>query len=137
MDPTLADIVRKRIWFRDEIARMKKLHAEELAPAYKACETLDSKMLDYFSREGCKNLATDSGTAYRKISYSVKMIDREAFRDWVINERNWIFADIKPNKKDASEFLERFKEPMPGTYVDGHYTVGYRKIGEEEQSELE
>lgn len=137
MDLTLADIIKKRIELRDEIARIKKLQDEELKPAYRACEALDGMMLDYFSREGCKRLATDSGTAYKKISYKVKMLDREEFRSWVIDEERWHAADIKPNKTYAVEYLDGNKKPPPGINVDGRFTVGYRKSGEPEDDSEE
>lgn len=131
--PTLADIIKKRIELRDEIARIKKVQAEELRPAYDACETLDQMMLDYFSREGCKRLATDSGTAHKKTTYNIRMTNRTVFLSWAHENLNDV--EIRPNKPKAVDFLNKHKKPPPGVEVDGRFTVGYRRSGEPDEGE--
>jgi len=132
----IADVIAKRIEIRDEIKRMKEVHANELRPAYEAADQIDQYILDLFRREGVKNFSIDGvGLAYRYISHTVKMSDRAIFRDWVIADELWDEADIKPNKKRAVEFLDKHKRPMPGVVVDGRFTVGYRRAGEPGESE--
>lgn len=79
--PTVDEVVSKYVEIRDRKAELAKRHAEELSPYNEAQENIEKWLLNKMNEDGVNSYKTDSGTPYKNVATSVKLVDPDAFKD--------------------------------------------------------
>lgn len=126
-------LIARYIQLRDFVDKRSKEHAEELAPynaALKVIENAGSAMLiEHGGEDGKANIATPSGTMYRKRYTSIKMADRPAFftfitGDWAARQS---FLTSAVTKTEVEDFIEREKAIPPGLDISRGYNTLFNR----------
>lgn len=92
-----------------------------------AMEKLEAEMLDHLNQTGANSLACDDGTVYKNTQMSATVENREAFKDYCVQNDLWEAMDIRANKTFVREFMEKTGTPLPGVKVTTIATVGVRR----------
>ena len=116
-------------------------------------ETIEAWFLDQMNKMGVDNLKTPSGTPYKHVTTSVKMLDSESFKQFVfqpvvalltglIQQTGshvpdvaglltsgilWDMIDFRVGRKGVLEHIEREGTVPPGVIVDQFTSVKIRK----------
>ena len=119
---------------RTKIDEDTKAFAEVMAPLKAKLEMIDGVMLKVLEASGTKSMATESGTAFKKKSESIKVEDKAAFTQFVIDKMATDGADAfgymtcAASKTVILEFMEDHDGALPpGIKYDSFITVQVRK----------
>lgn len=92
-----------------------------------AMDKLEAELLDHLNQTGANSLACDDGTVYRNTQMSATVENREAFKEYCVENDLWEAMDIRANKTFVREFMEKNGTPLPGVKVSSIATVGVRR----------
>lgn len=81
--PTVEEVVSQYVSLRDRKAEIAKRQEEELAPLSDAMGHIESWLMSEMNKVGCDSFKTSAGTAFKKNSNSVRMLDAEVFKEHV------------------------------------------------------
>lgn len=127
------DLIAQYIKLRDYVAKRSAEHAEELAPYAAAMTSIENAcaamLLEQGGEEGKANIATPSGTVFRKRWTSIKVVSRPdwfAFvtADWADRQR---FLTAAVAKTEVEEWIEVNKAKPPGLDIDRGYNIQFNK----------
>lgn len=117
----------KYVQLRDLIKAKEDAFKKEIAPAKEMLERLNAMLLNHLNMLGIDSAASGAGTVYRKSVVSVTMPDAGAFRDYVIANKAFDLADIRPAKAAVEGFVGEHKMLPPGVNYSVSYDVGVRR----------
>src|SRR6202162_2206499 len=113
-DLTAAQLVERRMKLKAHVESQKEQFDNYLKPYLEGIETCDNALLEKMNAEGTDSFKTDFGTAYKSTLMNVKIVSRERYLDYVLE--NW---DVIGNEmlqagaqKDA---VKQFIENSNGT----------------------
>lgn len=107
---------------RDEAkAKFKK----DQRPLLDVMEKVQNVLMDRMNKAELSNISTGTGTAYITERSSARVVDKEAFLNFV-REDHWDFLDMKANAPTSVEFAKEHGEPPPGVNIVRDTTVNVR-----------
>jgi len=120
MDVNLDDLTEKYVRLRDKKAEVEKRHKDELARFNKVLADLESIFLEHLNSTNLQSLATAHATVYKGVHTSVKLADKDAFREEVsrrVKEQDdWSLIDLRPSKSLVSDMFDA-GEAVPGVNI--------------------
>lgn len=119
--------VSQFVRLRDKIKAIKEQHKEELAPYVDALDKLETMLLSHLDTVGADKVSSSSGTVYRTTKHSASIADMTAFWGFVTSTSAFDLVDKKANVTAVREYMEEFKQPVPGVNVSSVHTVGVRR----------
>jgi hypothetical protein len=120
--------VSQYVKLRDKIKAIKEKHKEELSPFEDMLETLEGVLLSHLDQVGGDSVRSESGTVYRSTKHSASIADMNAFWGWVQHTPGgYDMVDKRANVTAIREYMEEFKQPVPGVNVTSMHTVGVRR----------
>jgi hypothetical protein len=126
MGITIDKVIGKYIELRDELKVIGERHAAELKPVQEQMDKLESWLLASLIQSGVDSFKTSVGTAYKSVTMSTKMDDREAFLA-VATEHPYL-TDIRVSKSGVQEYMENNGGAVPaGVKIDNHTKVNIRR----------
>lgn len=154
--PTVDEVTAKYVELRDRKTEMAKRHAEEMLPYNVAQENIEKWLLNKMNEDGVNSYKTDSGTPYKNVATSVKLVDPEAFKaaifapaaetisrslnhtfgididveqiqNIILAGAAWDMVDFRAGKKGIQTRLEETKTLPPGVTIDSFTTVNIRR----------
>lgn len=115
-----SELTRKYIALRDRRAEVADRHKQELAKYDKVLGELENIFLEQLNDSGQQSFATDSATVYKGVHTSVKVADKEAFREElsrrVKEDDDWSLLDMRPSKSLVSAMYDAGEE-VPGVNI--------------------
>lgn len=81
--PNIEQVTAKYIELRDRKSEIAKRHSEEMRPLNEAMENIESWLMDQMNTLGVDSFKTSSGTPYKAVSNSVKMVDGGVFKNYI------------------------------------------------------
>jgi hypothetical protein len=99
---------------RDKKAEIEARHKEELAPLRKMMDDIEAKMLQAMQESNATSFKTTAGTAYKTSRTSATVADRSTFKEWIVCEDAWEFADLRANKTAVAAYRDETGELPPG-----------------------
>ena len=110
------ELVQEALAIDDYVkGEMKKL-AEFLAPYKKRGEEIDQILMARMIEQGMPAIKTDHGTAYKSIIVTPKVVDREAYLDFIEAHYDTIGRGMlqvgAPKKEAFDEFVENRKKAI-------------------------
>ena len=129
-DITDKDLIEKYVSMRDFIA-VKKKAFEEITKPYKAgMDTIETALLARLVERGADNTKTDAGTAYKVAHVNVKVVDREKFVEFIMQEWETIGNEMllaAPQKDAVRQYVDSNGRSPPGIEVSYFTDVNVRK----------
>ena len=107
------EIIKKRIEIRDYLERKAKEREAEDLPYQEAVTALEGMISLVMQQQGVESIKTEFGTAYKSQVMAVKMADRDAFLDFVINTNSQQFLTSAVAKEAVKEYMEEHNSALP------------------------
>lgn len=120
-------LVDKYIRLRDKKAEVAKVQKTELAKFDQAMMQIERIFLTHMQATGANSVATDHGTAYKKVQTSVTVADRDAFLGFIKEGDNWVFTDLRANAPAVKAYLEANDALPPGVNLTSRLTVNVQR----------
>lgn len=108
-----AEIIKKRIEIRDYLERKAKEREAEDLPYQEAVTALEGMISLLMQQQGVESIKTEFGTAYKSQVMAVKMADRDAFLDFVINTQSPQFLTSAVAKEAVKEYMDEHNSALP------------------------
>lgn len=130
MDQTVkpAELVEEYIALRDERKMAEDRFGELVKERYgDRMAEIEVTLIDTLNALGIESISGKSGTAYKKITTSVRIADQREFRRHVIGTEQWDLCDWRANKTLVNDMVERGEPIPPGIDRSAFYTIGIRR----------
>ena len=112
------ELITKRLLVRRRIEEIKERHKVELAPLAQAEGLLDGALLSVLDEQGLTQIKGQDGTAFTKISMSVKTSDREALFEYVREHDAFDMLTAAVSKDAVREYIDaNGGNPPPGVDI--------------------
>lgn len=108
-------LVQGYVSLRDRKAEIEAKHKAELAPIRGLMQKIEARMLSYMHETKTTSLAVKGvGTAYQTTRVSATVADRDAFKNYCLDNDAWELADIRAGKAAIRAMVEETGELPPG-----------------------
>ncbi len=111
--PSDADLVAKYVAYRDYVAKEQEALEERLKPYNAAMTLLSGTMQARLKERGDESVRTESGTAYLSTTASFKVVDREAFMDFVREADAFEMLTASVAKDAVKAYMEEHQDQVP------------------------
>lgn len=122
-----AQLIEQYLKIRQLKAEMAERHKAELAPLDGAMDTIEGVMSARLIERGANNSKTDAGTAYRSRVVKYKVVDQNAFREYLLATGNWDQANLSTLKEGMDTYVETNGTLPPGTDATAIESTNFRK----------
>lgn len=103
------------IKLRDKKEELAKKHKDELAPITEKMKTVEAWLKREFQRMGTTSAkGTAGGTAFIQTNDSCRVVDGEAFMNYVKENEAFELMDVRASKTVVRDFMENTGEIPPG-----------------------
>lgn len=123
---TLDDLVATYVKARLKKAKLKSEYDEKVKPVDAVMDRIEAELLNTFNTMGVDSIKTPSGTAYVTTKSSATVADREAFRQYLLQNDAWELADLRAAKLAIEQFKESNQELPPGINYSATKAVNFR-----------
>jgi hypothetical protein len=120
-------LIASYINIRDQKKGLEEKHDKELAPLKQAMATIMDAMLARLNERGADNSKTPSGTAYKSIQTSAKVINRDEFLNYVLDNSRFNLLTNHCSKEEVEIVTQLTGEPPPGVEVSRITVVNFRR----------
>ncbi|TVR98842.1 MAG: hypothetical protein EA406_05515 [Rhodospirillales bacterium] len=96
-------IVQHYLTLRTQVKEIEARHKLELSPIKEDMALVESALMKHLQDQGAKSLKTAHGTPYISEVESIKIVDRNAVIDTVIQNDCWDVLNISVAKKNLRE----------------------------------
>lgn len=96
-------IVARYIQLRDDLKAREAAFKEELAPLKQDMELIENALMKHLQDQGATSLKTSHGTPYISEVESIKIVDRDAVIDTIVEQGTWDVLNISVAKKNYRE----------------------------------
>lgn len=128
---TPADLIAERNKIKAHLEAESKRFAEYCAPANARVQEIDNKLLEMLLEQKCDSFKTEHGTAYKSTIITPKVIDKEKFLDFVLEDwdnRGAMLQINAPQKDALTEFMDANNGHLPPFVETSSFTrVNVRK----------
>lgn len=111
---TDAELIAQYIKLRDFVQAQEKVLEETLKPYKVGMETIANAMLARLNEQDTQSVKTTSGTAYISTVVSAKVIDRDAFINYVMLHKAYGLLTSNVAKDAVKDFIEENGANPPG-----------------------
>ena len=112
---------------REMMEADKEEFSKQQAPKTELKEALETEAKRRLSDRGSDSFKTPHGTCFQQMDTSVTVKDKAAFFDWLNDNDNWDYADIRAGKKAIQEYAEEKNGDLPpGINMSQRVVVRFR-----------
>lgn len=120
-------LIEGYVRLRNRKTELEAKHKEELRPIRDMMDKIEAKLLAEMLDTGLTQFKGPGGTAYQTTKTTATVADREAFRQFVLDEDAWDMADIRAAKSAIKAHKEEFGELPPGINWREELGVNFRQ----------
>lgn len=150
-------VIGKYVELRDEVKTLSERHAAELQPYTEQMDKIEAWLLANLNQDGVDSYKTATGTAYKTVTMSTRLEDRDAFmtgvllkvaqavrselpigdKEWapeavqllieIMKQADWSLAEIRVSKTGVKEFMETAGAVPPGVAIEHFTKVNVRR----------
>lgn len=128
MTETAEQLISEHHRIDDFVKAEGKRFAEFMKPHRDQLEEIENKLLAILNAQGSESIKADSGTAYISNIMSPKIIDRDAYIDWVLDKWDEIGNEMLQVSAPQKDALKQFMEENNKTLPPGVQVEFYRKL---------
>jgi hypothetical protein len=125
MDPD--QMIEKYVKLRDKVKLIKEQQAAQLAPYNEIMERLEGWLLETLNQAGLSSMRSPSGTAYKSLRTTTKVVDREAWLNFVRENEAWDLIESRASKNAAEAIIEETQRPIPGVETSSEVVCNVRR----------
>ncbi len=125
--PNIEDVVKGYVSLRDQKAKIKKQHVEELAPFNEKMMKIEGWLLRDLQTRKVQSQKTAEGTAFLQKSTKATVRDRDAFLKHVKDNDAWDLIENRAAKSVVEDHLENTGEIVPGVHYERATVVRVRR----------
>lgn len=126
--PKPSELVAEYISLRDLKKQADERYAEWSKLHYdNRMVEIETTLLQTLDELGSQSIASEHGTAFKKLSTSVTVADAREFRRHIIGGENWDLADWRPNKTAVQEIVDGGGELPPGLNYSTRFVINVRR----------
>lgn len=130
-EPTDLALIERYNALKGHVATQKEAFDNYLKPYMEGMESIENELLKRLNDRGADNTKTDAGTAYKSTLLNVKIVSREKFLDYVLENWDVIGNDMlmaNAQKDAVKQFLENSNGvPPPGLECSWFTRINIRK----------
>lgn len=120
-------MIEKYVALRDKVKLIKEAQAEQLRPYTEVMDRLEGWLLETLNQAGLSSMRSPHGTAFKSLRTTTKVVDREAWLDFVRTNEAWDLIESRAAKNAAEAIIEETQRPIPGVEVSSEMTVNVRR----------
>ena len=124
---TVKDVIKGYVKLRDRKNELKKQHTEELVPINEKMELVEGWLMRDLLTRGVESERTTEGTAYLQKNSKATVKDRDAFLEFVIEQKMWDLLENRVAKSVVVDHLENTGEVVPGVNFETTQVVRIRR----------
>jgi hypothetical protein len=124
--PTIGEMIERHQELKRHVERETEAFSTAIKPYSDAMGIIEQCILAELDKQGLKNFKSEHGTAYKSVTMSAKVDDRETYLQFV-QRGHWDFLDARVLKGPVEEWIEKTKEPPPGVAVGYNAKCNIRK----------
>ena len=125
--PNIEDVVKGYVSLRDQKAKIKKRHVEELVPFNEKMLKIEGWLLRDLQTRKVQSQKTAEGTAFLQKSSKATVRDRDAFLKHVKDNDAWDLIENRASKSVVEDHLENTGEIVPGVHYERTTVVRVRR----------
>lgn len=125
--PTASDLIKKYIELRDATERITDRYNKEVQPYKEGLELIENLLTEEINRLDGQAIKTQHGTAYRSTVTSFRVIDRETWLNWVINENKRDMLTTNVAKDAVKDYIEATSTTPPGLSTTSIFKTNVRR----------
>lgn len=115
------------IRLRDKKSEIKDRHTKELAPLDEKMQKIEAALQKRFNKLGEESARTTAGTAFVSRQLAGKVVDRDAFLEFVKENDAYDFLENKVNTTAVQQYIDEHEEPPPGIDVNIRRRINVRR----------
>lgn len=123
----LSEAIGLYVELRDKKAALKKQYTDSVEAIDEKLKKLEAMFLKAFEKSGQSSAKADTGTAFIKERTSDKVVDREAYIQFLKATDNFAMIESRVNKSALDEFIEETGELPPGVTRAVERTINVRR----------
>lgn len=124
--PTMGELIDKHQEIASYMAAQAAAFAKTMAPFQAAVDLLNGEIKSRLLDGGIQNSKSTNGwTAYISRTLSVKVVDREKYLDFIVND-NWQYLDARVLKAPVEDWIE---ENQTKRIKDGLAPLSVEELG--------
>src|SRR5712671_7537103 len=108
-EPTDVQLVEQHQKLKAHVTAQKEAFDNYLKPYLEGIETIENTMLELMNKRGSDNMKTDFGTAYKSTLMNVKIVGRDRFLDYLLDNWDTIGNEmllVSAQKDAVKQFIE-------------------------------
>lgn len=123
---TIGEMIAQHQSLKAHVEKETEAFSQAIKPYGDAMQVIEQCILGELDKQGLKNFKSNHGTAYKSVTMSAKVDNRDAFLQFVKLD-NWSFLDARVLKGPVEEFIEAHKQSPPGIAVSYNAKCNIRK----------
>lgn len=127
---TPGDLVQRYLELRAYVEARTKAFEDELAPYKQGMETIEGAVHKYLDDNNLDNIKCETGTAFKKSGTRVRVVDRNAFNEFVGQQPDFsglAYFTNAVSKEMIVEYVKQHETPPPGVDYTRYIEVQFRK----------
>jgi hypothetical protein len=120
-------LVHDFVALRDRKRQLEAQHKSALDPYNQVMDQIVGKLLEHMQKTGVTTIGTEHGTCYETTKQSATISDGDAFRDFVVTDREFDLVDWRANAKRIFEYIKKTGRTPPGVNPSTFVTLGVRR----------
>jgi hypothetical protein len=127
---TDAQLIEQYQKLRAHLASAKESFAKACEPYETSVTTIETELARRLIERGAQNTKTEFGTAYFATGIRPKVVDRDAFLQFCV--QNWAkggaeMLDVRALRDPIKDFMSSSKDPPPGVEVETYTNLNVRR----------
>ena len=127
---TDVELVERYLAIKTHVAAVKAVHEAELQPYEAGMATIENEFLRRLNERGADNTKTDAGTAYKSTINNYKVVDRDKFLKFCVD--NWKtdgaeMLHVSATKDAVRAYMQMSAYPPPGIEPSSIVRVNIRR----------
>jgi hypothetical protein len=123
----IEELIGKYVQIRDGKRELEEVHKAKVAKINHVMKKIEGMLLEHFNSTGAESVRTPAGTAYRSVKTTAKVVDRDAYMQFVQENEAWSFLESRANSTAVEEYLAAHGSLPPGVDVSRYATIGIRR----------
>ncbi len=124
---SVEEVIKGYVKLRDKKNKLKQQHTEELVPINEKMLLVEGWLMRDLLSRGVQSQKTAEGTAFLQKNSKATVKDRDAFLEFVRENKMWDLIENRVAKSVVEDYLENTGEVVPGINFEKIQVVRIRR----------
>ena len=122
-----AKLIGEYIRLRDSVTKLTERHEKQVRPYKDSMSLIENLLGEEINKLEGQAIKTPKGTAYRSITNSYKVADRDVWLNWVFETGNRDMLTAHVAKEALNEFMDVNKSLPPGLNLTQIFNIRVKR----------